>query len=288
MGTTTPNMSIYIPSAGETNYSQSFMAGMMNVDQHDHSGGPNKGVPISSSGLADFSVTYDKLNANVVDSSSGIGTRGSPFQNQLTLLGYIKALYTLSLVPGIGFVIMNGGVAAVRTFQNSANIAWTNAAGTAGNPSAALLANAINTSQSAFRGIAAAQPNVTGNSVDYKVQFATTDYNQGSNFVGGATSQYTAPVTGRYLVTEYLTLSGTFNDQNRTRVQIWKNGVFYVDLYDFDTSTQNGNGPGVTGSGVFQFTAGDVITLNLFVNNTSQTNVVGITSGSFTITLLTA
>ncbi len=287
MGQLTPNMSIFIPSAGETNYSQSFMAGMMNVDQHDHSGGPNKGVPISSSGLADFSVTYDKLNANVVDSSSGIGTRGSPFQNQLTLLGYIKALYTLSLLPGIGFVTMNGGVAAARTFQNTANITWTNPAGTAGNPSAVLATNSINTNQSAFRGIAAAQPNVTGNAIDYKVQFATTDYNQGSNFVVGATSEYTVPVTGRYLVSEYLTLNGTVGDPNRTRVQIWKNGVFYIDLFDGNTNDGN-NGVGASGANVYQFTAGDVITLNIFVNNDSASQIVGITSGSFTITLLTA
>lgn len=135
MGQTTPNMGIYIPSAGETNYEQSFAAGMMNIDQHDHSGGPNKGVPITNSGLADFSVTYDKLNANVVDPTTGIGTQGGAFQNRLQLLGYLANLYQLSLTPGVGFVVMNGGVSDVRTFQNSATITWNNANG-AGNPSA--------------------------------------------------------------------------------------------------------------------------------------------------------
>jgi hypothetical protein len=62
MGVVTPNMAIYIPSAGETNYDAPFSAGMVNIDQHDHTGGPNKGVQIGSSGIADGSVTFAKLN----------------------------------------------------------------------------------------------------------------------------------------------------------------------------------------------------------------------------------
>lgn len=136
MGQTTPNMGIYIPAAGETNYEQSFASGMMNVDQHDHSGGPNKGVPIQTSGLADFSVTYDKLNSNVVDSTTGIGTQGGSFQNRLQLLGYLANLYQRSIAASpVGFVVMNGGVAEVRTFQDTASVKWMNANGT-GVPSA--------------------------------------------------------------------------------------------------------------------------------------------------------
>ncbi len=142
MGQTTPNMGIYIPSAGETNYEQSFAAGMMNIDQHDHSGGPNKGVPITNSGLADFSVTYDKLNSNVVDPTTGIGTQGGSFQNRLQLLGYLANLYQLSLGPGVGFVAMNGGVSAARTFQDTASITWTNASG-GGDPSAVVVGSGI-------------------------------------------------------------------------------------------------------------------------------------------------
>ena len=47
MGTITPNIGIFIPADGEQNYGSSFAAGMVNVDQHDHSGGPNKGPPRS-------------------------------------------------------------------------------------------------------------------------------------------------------------------------------------------------------------------------------------------------
>lgn len=137
MGQTTPFIGIYIPSAGETNYEQSFAAGLINIDQHDHSGGPNKGVPITNSGLADFSVTYDKLNSNVADPTTGIGTQGAPFQNRLEALGILKNLYALAVAAGTGFISMNGHVVAGRTFQNSSTVTWTNPDGIAGNPSAA-------------------------------------------------------------------------------------------------------------------------------------------------------
>lgn len=140
MGQTTPNMSIYIPSAGETNYEQSFASGMMNIDQHDHSGGPNKGVPISGSGLADFSVTYDKLNSNVVDPTTGIGTQGGSFANRLQLLGYIASLYQRSIAASpLGYVVMNGGTAEVRNIVDSTSISWTFKDGT-GNPVASIIA----------------------------------------------------------------------------------------------------------------------------------------------------
>lgn len=137
MGQTTPYLGIYIPAAGETNYDQAWAAGMMNVDQHDHSGGPNKGVPISTSGLADFSVTYNKLNSNVADSSTGIGCQGPPFQNRLQALGVLQNLYVLANGGATGFVSMNGAVVNGRTFQNSSTVTWTNPDGIAGNPSAA-------------------------------------------------------------------------------------------------------------------------------------------------------
>ncbi len=135
MGTTTPNIGIYAPAAGETNYSQSFAAGMVNIDQHDHSGGPNKGLPIATEGLGDFSVTFDKLNANVVDPTTGVGNSGT-FPNQIVLLDPIKSIFQLA--PASGFITMDGTTSHVRTFQNSSSITWTNADGVGGNPSASV------------------------------------------------------------------------------------------------------------------------------------------------------
>jgi hypothetical protein len=109
MGQVTPNISIYIPAAGETNYDQPFASGMINVDQHDHSGPPDKGVPITSAGLAAGSVTFDKLNANVADNTTGIGTEAGGSANKLTLLGLVKAIYQMS--PNVGLIGANGTVA---------------------------------------------------------------------------------------------------------------------------------------------------------------------------------
>lgn len=139
MGQFTPNIGLYIPAAGETNYDDAFAAGMMNLDAHDHSGGPNKGLPISSSGLGDGSVTYKKLNSNVADITTGIGTNSSPsLQNQLQLLGILRNLYALSLASGTGFLSINGSTIVGRTFQSSGDLDWTYPNGITGDPSIAL------------------------------------------------------------------------------------------------------------------------------------------------------
>lgn len=61
MGTTTANMSIYVPSQGETVYSAEFLAGMQHIDTHDHTGAPQNGVKLGASSLLDCSITPDKL-----------------------------------------------------------------------------------------------------------------------------------------------------------------------------------------------------------------------------------
>lgn len=132
-GSTTPNIGIYIPAAGEDGYSEDFASGMVNVDQHDHSGGPNKGLPIATEGLGAFSVTFDKLNANVVDPTTGVGTSGV-FLNQIVMLNPLKAIFQLA--PATGFITMDGSLAHVRTFVDTASVKWTNGNGVAGNVTA--------------------------------------------------------------------------------------------------------------------------------------------------------
>ena len=132
----TPNIGIYVPVAGETSYQDSFMAGMVNIDQHDHSGGPNGGVPIATSGIADGSITYKKLNSNVADTSTGIGTHVGMLANQLYLLGNLASIYKLNIpTPTAGFLAINGNAASALTLTGTANqIAITNPQGIAGNP----------------------------------------------------------------------------------------------------------------------------------------------------------
>lgn len=140
MGQFTPNIGLFIPAAGETNYTDSFASGMINLDLHDHSGGPNKGVPITSSGLANFSVTFNKLAANVADPTTGIGVNVTPgLQHQLQILGILRNLFTLASTPGVGLVSMNGSTVAARTIQDTSTITWNNADGVAGDPSADLV-----------------------------------------------------------------------------------------------------------------------------------------------------
>ena len=133
MGQVTPNMSIYIPAAGETNYDAAFAAGMLNIDLHDHSGAPNKGVPISGSGLAAGSVTFDKLAADVADAATGIGVPGTLGANQLTMLGILKNLYQLATATG--FIAKNGSAVTARTFQDTpGRLKITNPAGVLNDP----------------------------------------------------------------------------------------------------------------------------------------------------------
>lgn len=145
MGQFTPNIGLYIPSAGETNYNDAFAQGMINLDLHDHTGGPNKGLPITSTGLADFSVTYNKLASDVADVLTGIGVDSTPGnQNRLQILGILRNLFTLSTsMANVGFLSMNGSAINGRTFQNTSSITWSNADGTGGDPSAVVNTGAI-------------------------------------------------------------------------------------------------------------------------------------------------
>lgn len=138
MGQTTPNMGIYIPAAGETNYDAAFAAGMANIDQHDHSGGPNKGVPISSSGIAAGAITYNLLNANVADNATGIGTNGSLGANQLAILGLLKNIYQLATTSG--FISKDGSLAHARTIVANNDLFSVAAGdGVAGDPTFSLV-----------------------------------------------------------------------------------------------------------------------------------------------------
>lgn len=141
MGQTTPNIGIYVPSAGETNYDSSFLAGMLNVDQHDHSGPPTKGVPLSSSGIADGSITRNKLNANVVLAGGGLAVDvGSP--NALKVDGVLLGIYNIATN---GIIVRTGSATAVsRSIAGTANeIDVSNGDGVSGNPTVGIADNPI-------------------------------------------------------------------------------------------------------------------------------------------------
>lgn len=49
MGQVLPNIEIYVPDVGETNYFQDFLDGMLNVDNHNHDGVAPNGVAVLTS-----------------------------------------------------------------------------------------------------------------------------------------------------------------------------------------------------------------------------------------------
>lgn len=262
MGQTTPNISIYIPSAGETNYDQSFASGMINIDQHDHSGAPTKGVPIASSGLADGSVTYTKLNANVADTATGIGTEGSPFENRLTLLGLIKSMYQLG---SDGILVKQGNglssVSLTRTIIGTANqIKITNGTGVSGNPQVGFETIIQNPTQPLFKALLNGdQTNVTGNGTEYIIPFSTVVVDQHADY-SVADSWFEAPVTGNYFFASRCaiipTTIGTSDDMT---FSFWLNGAETERLYETAPNPDSSGAFVFNGSTMMALTAGDQV-----------------------------
>jgi hypothetical protein len=80
MGSRTPNMSIYIPTNGEDLYGRSFAAGLLNIDSHDHSGAPDNGVQIGTSGIQDGAITPEKLSNQIIVEDEVSTTNDTPTQ----------------------------------------------------------------------------------------------------------------------------------------------------------------------------------------------------------------
>jgi hypothetical protein len=135
-------MAIYIPANGEDFYGSSFASGMQNIDLHDHSGGPNSGVPLSSAGIANGSITAAKLNGNVIF-GPGLVLNGS---NQITLTAILASL---AAPPANGILVNNASVISAVSLVGTLNqIDIANANGIGGPPTftlpASLNVNAVN------------------------------------------------------------------------------------------------------------------------------------------------
>lgn len=64
MSSTTTNMSLVVPTTGETNYPTSISSSMTLIDAHDHTSG--KGVQIPSGGIEDAAISAAKIASNAV------------------------------------------------------------------------------------------------------------------------------------------------------------------------------------------------------------------------------
>lgn len=131
MGTITANIGIYIPANGEEVYGTSFAAGMQNIDLHDHSGGPNKGVPLSAASIGNGSITAVKFAGDVFFPGGGIDLDGGT--NALKLSSAV--LISFGNLGGSGLVVNKAGVVSATTLTpGDSNILIANGSGVGGAP----------------------------------------------------------------------------------------------------------------------------------------------------------
>lgn len=277
MGQVTPNMSIYIPAAGETNYDASFEAGMINIDQHDHSGGPNNGVPIATSGIADGSITYAKLNANVVDTTSGLGTHTGGLANQITTTGLLLSLAGLATN---GILSKSGTNVNTRTITGVANqTSVTNGDGVSGNPVVGLAPIVTSTTQPAFSAyLSTPTVDVTGDGTNYILLFDTEQFDQNGDFVPG-TGTFTAPVDGIYYFTYTCVLTGLLNTHvSGQSYLVCSTGEIQYGVRINPWAMSDGGNLAFEGNGLFKLNAGDTMQVNIQVS--SGTKVVDVYGGA--------
>lgn len=199
-------MAIYVPVAGQTNFDQAFLQGMLNIDQHDHTGAPNKGVPLTSAALGPASVTKDKLNPNVVSTGEGLAIDGAN-PNALKADGLLNTIYKLNT---LGFITRTGvGTAVTRTFTGTANqINVTNGDGISGNPTFALASNISTATQDGFKAyLSSTTGNITGSNEIATVVCDTVVSNVGGGY-NNATGVYTATSAGNFLFSIQLQFQG--------------------------------------------------------------------------------
>lgn len=282
MSSVTPNIGIFLPFPGQTDFSSSFNVGMVNIDQHDHSGGPNKGVQISTSAIAPLSITYDKLNANVVDTTTGLAVSITA-PNQLQTAGILKSIYQNTDGNGLIAKVGNGisGVASAVTIVGKANqIKVVSGDGSSGNPTISFEDTVVNATQPAFNAISSSQSSVTGDGTIYTVQFTNVNVNQATAFDG--TSTFTAPVTGVYLINSTISLTGSIAVATRPGQAIINvNGspiysLFYIDVAAICTYS---NIFAFSGGSVLSLNSGDLVTITVQVSNYGS-KLVSVNAGS--------
>jgi len=155
----------------------------------------------------------------------------------------------------------------------------SNADGTAGNPTVARSATIVNSTQPCFMAYLSGNlTDVTGDGTNYTVIFDTKAFDQGTNY-STSTGNFTAPVTGLYLLTSSITLSGVLagNSSANLRFNSSLSKAYRGLLFNPFTISVSGV-VGVSFSLFVKLTAAENIASQIIVSN--GTKVVDVLSGS--------
>jgi len=132
--------------------------------------------------------------------------------------------------------------------------------------------------QVAFLAQATLQANVTGDGTQYNPTFATEIFDRGLNF-NSATGIFTAPVTGRYLLSFSIAFADLAAGNTEAFIQIVTSNRT-VTFFDVTIGTlQASGGCQLPGSLPFDMDAGDTAKINVYV--AGGTKIVDVTAASF-------
>jgi hypothetical protein len=109
VGSTTPNISIFVPFSGEDLYRASYSSGQTRIDSHQHTGAPTGGLPLITGSYSDHSVTPDKLSNQVRQAANYISNLG---------MSYSGGVFAVTSSDGSSLSSTNK---AYVTFQNNTN-----------------------------------------------------------------------------------------------------------------------------------------------------------------------
>lgn len=209
------------------------------------------GVPLVSNGAA----VAPSFTTAVV---AGGGTGQATLTNHGVLVGAGTSAITQLAAGTANTVLRSGGPAADPAYSTNFKVSAADVM--------------TNTSQPSFLAYANANiPGVTGDGTAYTVAFNTTAYDQTASFGG---TVFTAPVTGKYLFTWSIGLSGVAADNTDatcglgTSTQLTLSNE--VSIFPVATST---GAIYFSGSSVAAMTAGDIAFVQVVVSGHATKNI---------------
>ena len=184
--------------------------------------GPNTtAVNIPGTLAVTGTVTGGTYNSQTISSAANFtGTVGVAGLTTLSATGDHWNKGSLSLGPAQSSSIGAGDLSVARSATTAYLNFGSNGTVNLGLASSVLTLNGAmmtKPAQPAFFATAAIQSNVTGDGTLYTMVFGTEIYDQGNNF---ATSTFTAPVTGRYLLTSIVGYQGVLVGHDTHYMQI--------------------------------------------------------------------